>query len=296
MESIEHWLSNYAKRVEVTLVQFFKTLEEAKNPLSEELLKAMRYSALNGGKRLRAAMVYAAAGEKNKNCTDTIACLVEMIHTYSLIHDDLPAMDNDKLRRKKASCHIAFGEGMAILAGDALQAHAFDVLIHQEILTASKRLQLLSILSKAIGIEGMAGGQAMDLSAENKSLSEREIGEIHVKKTGALIQASLMMGGICGEVDQEKFKALDEFGKNIGLAFQIQDDLLDVYGETQKLGKRTGTDRPSGKASYPLVIGTEMSKKRVATLHKAAKKALIPWGEDAIRLQQIADYIVSRNC
>lgn len=245
----------------------------------KRLHEAMRYSVLGGGKRVRPALVYATADALGlaEDAIDGVACAVELIHVYSLIHDDLPAMDNDALRRGRPTCHKAFDEATAILAGDALQVLAFQTLVRGPGLPddAATRLELVELLSEASGTYGMAGGQALDLAALGRQLSIEEVETVHSRKTGALIRACVMMGAACSpEIAPTTRIALDEYATAVGLAFQIQDDLLDVEGDPTLLGKATGADSALNKPTYPAVAGVERARERVRTLHERALRAL----------------------
>jgi geranylgeranyl diphosphate synthase, type II len=263
----------------------------------ERLLQAMRYSVLAGGKRLRPLLVYItgeALGARPEQL-DAPAVAVELIHSYSLIHDDLPAMDDDDLRRGQPTCHRAFDEGTAILAGDALQALAFDVLANGAGLDERARLQMIRVLSAAIGTLGMAGGQAMDLAAAGKPLEATIIEEMHRRKTGALIRASVELGAIAaGRVESAQRVALQHYGDEIGLAFQIQDDILDVTGDTAVLGKRAGADAALQKPTYPSVFGLERARE-LACLHRdRALDQLASLGAAAEPLRALAYAVVER--
>lgn len=268
------------------------------NAADSRLCDAMRYSVLGGGKRLRPLLVYVTGETLGAQTVvlDAPAAAVEMIHAYSLIHDDLPSMDDDDLRRGRPSCHRAFDEGTAVLAGDALQALAFDVLAERtDALPAAARVQMLSVLARAIGTAGMAGGQAIDLAAVGKSVNAATIERMHRLKTGALIQASVQLGAICaGHHEGRSYDALATFGAEIGLAFQIQDDILDVTGSTATLGKKAGADAELGKPTYPSVLGLALSQ-RAAVAHRdqalAALTALGPMSED---LRELAYFVVDR--
>jgi len=264
------------------------------------LHEAMRYSVLNGGKRVRPALMYATAHalQLNEDLVDGAACAVEMIHAYSLIHDDLPAMDNDDLRRGRPTCHKAFDEATAILAGDALQVLAFAVLARDITLPSDPtiRVNLIALLSHASGTFGMAGGQALDLAAEGQTLSIAAINDIHDRKTGALISASVLMATACKpDLDTEKLEALADYARCIGLAFQIQDDLLDIEGDATLLGKATGADQLHNKPTYPAVAGIEKARVEVQRLHTKAIAALEPFGEHATLLKSLADWLVLRQ-
>ena len=264
-----------------------------------ELHRAMRYAVLGGGKRLRPLLVYAtglafgAAPER----LDAAAAAVEIIHAYSLVHDDLPAMDDDALRRGRPTCHVVFGEAMAILAGDALQALAFDVLANDAALGADavRHLDMLRTLGRACGSHGMAGGQAFDLAAVGQRLSAAELERMHVHKTGALIRASVRLGALAaGRDDAATLAALETYGHSIGLAFQIRDDLLDVEAETAQLGKTAGKDAAANKPTYPAILGVEASRAELAALTAAALAAIEPLGTAAAPLRELARFVAER--
>lgn len=264
------------------------------------LHEAMRYSVLGGGKRIRAALVFATGrtlGLRDEE-VEGAACAIELVHAYSLVHDDLPAMDDDDLRRGRPTCHKAFDEATAILVGDALQPLAFEVLARDPSLPASEaiRLRLIDLLAEASGSFGMAGGQAIDLSVQGKRLDIADVEDLHARKTGALIRASVLMGAECSPtLDARSRAALTRFAVSIGLAFQIQDDLLDVLGDPAQLGKPTGADRERAQPTHPAVIGIAASKERVAALHHDALEALLPFGERAEPLRDLADWLLSRD-
>lgn len=242
----------------------------------QTLHEAIQYAVLGGGKRLRPALVY-ATGEcfgASQETLDFAAAAVELIHCYSLIHDDLPAMDNDALRRGKPTCHKAFGEATAILAGDALQSLAFEVLAHSS--AAPKNvIQMIKILAHASGSLGMSGGQALDLEAEGQTPKITELENLHLLKTGALIRASVFLGALSANCEDEvTLLELDNFASDIGLAFQIQDDILDIEGNTETLGKPSGSDVEKNKATYPVIAGIDKAKARVQTLQQRALDAL----------------------
>jgi geranylgeranyl pyrophosphate synthase len=264
------------------------------------LHEALRYSTLGAGKRVRPTLVYATAnalGTPEAN-VDGVACAVELIHAYSLVHDDLPAMDDDDLRRGRPTCHKAFDEATAILVGDALQVLAFETLASGPGLPsdAAVRLELVRLLAVASGTGGMAGGQALDLSAVGRQLSLAEVEEMHTRKTGALIHASVMMAAACAErISDNATRALDEFARSIGLAFQIQDDLLDVEGDATRLGKATGADRAHHKPTYPSSVGVEVARQRMQELHARALAALTVLGARAAPLASVSDWLVLRK-
>jgi geranylgeranyl pyrophosphate synthase len=262
------------------------------------LTAAMRYSVLGGGKRLRAMLVHVtgealgAAGDG----LDAAANAVELIHAYSLIHDDLPAMDDDDLRRGKPSCHRAFDDGTAILAGDTLQALAFEVLATgTRALPAGARVQLIETLARSIGTQGMAGGQAIDLGAVGRQLDLDSIALMHRRKTGALIEASVRMGAICaGCTNGARFAALGSYGAEIGLAFQIQDDILDVTGDTDTMGKQQGADAAHGKPNYVSAAGIEAARAAARCHRDAALAALADFGSTAALLREMAHFVIDR--
>jgi farnesyl diphosphate synthase len=265
-----------------------------------ELHRAMRYAVLGGGKRLRPLLVHAtgatfgAPPEK----LDASAAAVEIIHAYSLVHDDLPAMDDDNLRRGRPTCHVAFGEAMAILAGDALQALAFDVLAHDATLAAdsANHVEMLRVLAVACGSHGMAGGQAFDLAAVGKKLSPAELERMHVHKTGALIRASVRLGALAaGVADAATLDALERYGHAIGLAFQIRDDLLDIEGGTGELGKTAGKDAAAAKPTYPAILGVDASRAELSRLTQDALRAVGGFGERARPLADLARFVADRT-
>ncbi|MFC5524935.1 polyprenyl synthetase family protein [Rhodanobacter ginsengisoli] len=264
-----------------------------------ELHRAMRYAVLGGGKRLRPMLVYAAAhmlGEDGP-ALDAAACAVELIHAYSLVHDDLPAMDDDALRRGRPTCHIVFGEAMAILAGDALQALAFELLADDRAGQAAPatHIAMLRALGRACGAEGMAGGQALDLAAVGRRLSLAELEHMHACKTGALIRASVRLGALLAGADDAALQALDGYAHAVGLAFQVRDDILDVEGESAVIGKTAGKDAASDKPTFPSIIGLDASRTRLAELIDTAREAIAPWGAPAGLLQELALYAAHRR-
>ena len=272
-------------------------LEHALPPATEppqRLHAAMRYAVLNGGKRIRAILVI-ATGETLHASPERLvppACAVEFIHAYSLVHDDMPSMDDDELRRGVPTCHRAFGEATALLAGDALQSLAFETLASAPTQMAGN---LVRILALASGSRGMAGGQAVDLESVGGSLTLDELEHMHLKKTGALIRASVRLGALsAGTRDPEILERLDEYGRCIGLAFQIRDDVLDIEGETATLGKRQGADVMLNKPTYPAVLGLEASKGHARALHERASEQLAPFGDDADFLRALSGFIVDR--
>jgi geranylgeranyl pyrophosphate synthase len=264
-----------------------------------DLHQAMRYAVLGGGKRIRPILVYAtgAAVGAALEALDAPACAVECIHAYSLIHDDLPAMDNDDLRHGQPTCHKVFGEALAILTGDALQAQAFQVLSQDAamVVDPALRVQMLGVLAQAAGSRGMVGGQAIDLAAVGRELSLAELENMHVHKTGALIRASVLLGALSQPaIEPSVFDRLDRYAKYIGLAFQIRDDILDVVGDTATLGKSQGSDRVLDKPTYPALLGLEGAREHARVLYEEALTSLEPLGPATDTLRWIAAYIVER--
>lgn len=265
----------------------------------DTITQAYSYVLTNGGKRIRPTLVYAAAqavGHKGIGTgLDHVACALEMIHTYSLIHDDLPAMDDDDLRRGRPSCHKAFNEATAILAGDALQAQAFELLADAPDFHPIQHVALIKSLAKAAGLQGMVGGQAMDITATNTDLSLQQLQSMHAFKTGAVIRAALTMGGIAANASAEQLSALDAYGTHIGLAFQVVDDILDVEGNAETLGKTQGKDSKANKPTYVSLMGLDGAKKESQRLLQAALEALGGFGVSAEPLRGLAHYIIARD-
>ena len=264
-----------------------------------ELHRAMRYAVLGGGKRLRPLLVYATglAFGAAPDRLDASAAAVELIHAYSLVHDDLPAMDDDDLRRGRPTCHVVFGEAMAILAGDALQALAFEVLANDPALAAhpANHLAMLRTLAGACGSHGMAGGQAFDLAAVGHVLDAAELERMHVHKTGALIRASVRLGALAAGVrDARALDALETYGHAIGLAFQIRDDLLDIEADTAQLGKTAGKDVAANKPTYPAILGIDASRAELATLTARALAAIEPLDARVDALSDLARFVSGR--
>ncbi len=289
------WIEGYQARAEWALDQRLP----ATGIHPGALHRAMRYAVLGGGKRIRPVLVYlsGAAVGAMPEALDGPACAVEFIHAYSLIHDDLPAMDNDDLRHGQPSCHKAFGEALAILAGDALQALAFQILGQDAAMVADPaiRLRMLAVLAQAAGSRGMAGGQAIDLAAVGQALTLAELEDMHIHKTGALIRASVLLGALSQPtVEPAVLERLDHYAKCIGLAFQIRDDILDVIGDAVTLGKNTGADRALAKPTYPALLGLEGAREHARLLRAEALASLRPLGSEAEPLRWIASYIVER--
>jgi farnesyl diphosphate synthase len=282
-----------------TELQLAKQLDLT-DPGTARLGEAMRYSTLGGGKRLRPILVYATGTALGAapELLDDAAVAVELIHVYSLVHDDLPAMDDDDLRRGRPTCHKAYDEGTAVLVGDALQALAFQVIAgrHAALPAAAARLQQIQVLAQGIGTAGMAGGQAIDLEAVGKPLSAAALEGMHRRKTGALIQASVLLGAIAaGIAAGSEYDALAAYGAELGLAFQIQDDVLDVAGETAALGKTAGADAARGKPTYPSVHGLAQAAQLARHHRDAAVAAIAGLGSRTADLIRLADMVVERS-
>lgn len=295
MTDFPSFLAACAKDTELSLDLLLTRAEVA----HERLLQAMRYSTLNGGKRVRPALLIATAeafGAARESALRP-ACAMEMIHVYSLIHDDLPAMDNDDLRRGKPTCHRAFDEATAILAGDALQALAFKVIAESKEFSAECRLQMVTTLAAASGAEGMVAGQSIDLASVGHSLNIAQLESMHLYKTGALIEASVVLGAMsAGKDNPETISALRSFARCIGLAFQVKDDILDVEADTVTLGKQQGADAALNKPTYVSLLGLDGAKHKCRQLLELAKSELdLLTDADTSVLKSLSDYIVSRG-
>ena len=286
---IESW------RLRVQQVLEHSLPAEKSEPL--RLHQAMRYSALAGGKRIRPLLVYAASHALGKDLEslDALACSLELIHAYSLIHDDLPAMDDDDWRRGRATCHLAFDEATAILAGDALQALAFEQLAAMPTPEPAVTLSLMQLLAKACGSKGMAGGQMLDLNANGQDITLADLEHIHTLKTGALISLSVTGPAIFAQAPAEQIDALAVFGHCVGLGFQIVDDILDVTGESNKTGKPTQADAARSQPTFPALIGLEASQKRANGLLQQAQEAVLLVAGDSAPLLELAKYMIQRD-
>lgn len=283
------WTSDRQQRVEQVLSRALA----AQTPGAESLAEAMRYATLGAGKRVRALLAYAAGefARANVDAVDSAASAVELIHAYSLVHDDLPCMDDDELRRGRPSCHVAFGEATALLAGDALQALAFAQLAN----AGKDAGRACAILADASGMRGMAAGQAIDLAVTGGTLAIDALEAMHRLKTGALICASVALGALAGESDREAIAALDAFAAATGLAFQVVDDILDVEGSSASLGKTAGKDAAQGKPTYVIAMGVDAARRHADQLRAQAHAALAPFGPRGRRLGEIADWITLRR-
>lgn len=269
------------------------------NDMPDEIYKAVRYSLFNGGKRIRPILCLAAAEAVGGDLAPAmpVACALELIHTYSLIHDDLPSMDNDDFRRGKPTCHKVFGENIAILAGDALLTEAFVLLSRAEkvMFSAERRLAVIQEIAHAAGISGMVGGQALDVSSEQSGADESTLQAIHRRKTGALIVAAVKSGALIFNAGKDKIQALSEYGINVGLAFQIADDILNVEGDSRLMGKGTGSDAARNKLTYPSLMGLQAAKDKLTRYVETAVASLSGFDERAMPLMVIARYIRDRK-
>ena len=295
MPDFSHWIAAHQQRFEVVLSDLLPASEIA----PQRLHQAMRYSVLDGGKRVRPLLTFAAgelAGAPLERL-NRAAAAVELIHAYSLVHDDLPCMDDDVLRRGKPTSHIEFDEATALLVGDALQSLAFQLLSDQPLCNdAARQLTMVKLLAVASGSRGMAGGQAFDLASVGKQLALPELEFMHIHKTGALIRAAIVLGANCGDaLSEAQIAKLDHYGKCIGLAFQVVDDVLDAEADTATLGKTAGKDADHDKPTYVTLLGVSAAKKMSAALHAEALQSLSEFGESARRLRELADFIVMRK-
>ncbi len=286
-------LNIYQQRVNHTLEIFLKT----QNQCPEELLKAIRYSTLNKGKRLRPALVYAIADALKTPLKkmDCLAASIEFIHSYSLVHDDLPAMDNDDLRRGQLTCHIQFDEATAILVGDAQQSYAYEIIINSTKLSDSSKLQALQILSQAAGAQGMVAGQFIDIQSAGQIPKPDKLKQMHLLKTGKLIQAALLLGAITANNSSNFLLGLASLGEKIGLAFQVHDDILDIESSSLQLGKPQGSDEAANKSTYPKLMGLNAAKLYRDQLISASLKILKELNIETTFLVQIIKYIALRQ-
>ncbi|HEX8874313.1 MAG TPA: farnesyl diphosphate synthase [Nitrosospira sp.] len=291
----QDWARSRQVRIETSL----QALLPPANIAPERLHDAMRYCVLGGGKRVRPLLAF-AAGELSNADEERVtiaAAAVELIHAYSLVHDDLPCMDNDVLRRGKPTCHVEYDEAIALLVGDSLQSLAFQLMAEHRLAdTPQMQLDMIRRLAKAAGSRGMAGGQAIDLSSVGKTLSLPELEFMHIHKTGALIRAAVMLGACCGNgLDDERLTSLDHFAKCIGLAFQVVDDVLDAEATTATLGKTAGKDADNNKPTYVSILGSGRARELAEELRRDAYQSLEGFGAMAGRLRQVTDFIIQRE-
>lgn len=292
--NLSPWMSAIQQRTEAALEVVLPSPDLAPARLHE----AMRYAVLGGGKRVRALLCHAAGSVfgVDSNVLDAPAAAVELIHAYSLAHDDLPCMDDDVLRRGKPSCHVEFDEATALLVGDALQTLAFQTLANRLAgIAPARQLEMLHLLAVASGSRGMAGGQAIDLAAVNQQLTLAELEFMHIHKTGALIRAAVLLGAHCGEAMPDALESLGRFANRIGLLFQVVDDILDSEASTAILGKTAGKDAAQHKATYVNILGVNQARLMASRLRQDAHDALTPFGELAVRLHELTDFIVERT-
>lgn len=291
--NLNEFIKKYSDLIEENLTLIFNNGYEL--PIIED---AMKYSLLGGGKRLRPLLAIMTCQMFDGSIEEVMpyACSIEMIHTYSLIHDDLPAMDNDDYRRGKLSNHKVYGEGFAILAGDALLNTAYEILLNNILnKPTEERIKAAYIISKAAGLEGMLGGQAMDLYYENRNIEIERLDQMHRRKTGALIKASLEVGAILSKAEEDDIRRISIFGENLGKAYQISDDILDVIGSQEKMGKTIGKDAKSNKSTYVKHFGINQSKKILIDTINDAKKAVEKYGSKANLLIELADFVAYRD-
>jgi len=293
---LKKYLERRRRQVDKVLERWVSSEEE----MPPQVHKAMRYSLFAGGKRLRPILTLSAAEAVGGKAAEVLpaSCALELIHTYSLIHDDLPAMDDDDLRRGRPTSHKVFGEAVAILAGDALLTEAFRLMARPDLMKSvpsRRRLAAIHILALKAGSQGMIGGQVIDMASEGEEVKPETLEYIHTHKTGALIGAAVAVGAVLGGGSPREIRALEEYGRRLGLAFQIMDDLLDVQGEETQMGKAVGKDRARGKATYPALFGIENSRRKAEGLVREAVARLDPFNRRANPLREIARYILQRK-
>ena len=294
MSSFKKQIPEFKKSIDDHL----KIILSESDQSSEELSEAMKYSVMNGGKRIRPMMMLASAVAIDIDTQHVIpfATAIELLHSFSLIHDDLPCMDDDSLRRGQPTTHVKFGEATATLAADSLQSLAFEIMAKAEFPESkSSQLELISMIANSIGSAGMAGGQSLDLDSENKKLDPSSVENIYMLKTGKLLQASILGPTYFRELDEEKVSALKNFSESIGVAFQIQDDLIEAVGDADMIGKSIESDKSKNKAAYPLLFGVSESKKRVEDLYQSACDSLKVFGESSSSLMDMAEIIIHRK-
>ena len=291
---LKTWQAQAQAQTELLLAR----LMPSENQLPQSLHETMRYAALDGGKRLRPLLVLAASelGEAVPDAVEAAMAAIELIHVYSLVHDDMPAMDNDSLRRGRPTCHIRYGEAAALLAGDALQTLAFDLLSRPTALPPQRQLHMLSTLARASGSLGMAGGQAIDLANVGRSITQSELEQMHSLKTGALIRAAAALGGLsCPDLTDNDLQRLDRYAARLGLAFQVIDDVLDCEADTATLGKTAGKDADNNKPTYVKFMGLSAARQYAETLVAEALETLEPFGSRAAHLRGLAQFVTARK-
>lgn len=291
---LKTWQAQAQAQTELLLAR----LMPSENQLPQSLHETMRYAALDGGKRLRPLLVLAASelGEAVPDAVEAAMAAIELIHVYSLVHDDMPAMDNDSLRRGRPTCHIRYGEAAALLAGDALQTLAFDLLSRPTALPPQRQLHMLSTLARASGSLGMAGGQAIDLANVGRSITQSELEQMHSLKTGALIRAAAALGGLsCPDLTDNDLQRLDCYAARLGLAFQVIDDVLDCEADTATLGKTAGKDADNDKPTYVKLMGLSTARQYAETLVAEALETLEPFGSRAAHLRGLAQFVTARK-
>ena len=288
------WMAGIQRRTESALALALPDTTIAPDRLHE----AMRYAVLGGGKRVRALLVHAAGQfvTAPPEALDSAACAVELIHAYSLVHDDMPCMDDDVLRRGKPTVHVEYDEATALLTGDALQTLAFQLLAERPVIDNTRaQLDMIALLARASGSRGMAGGQAIDLASVGREITRAELEFMHIHKTGALIRASVLLGAHCGDCSADTLDRLDRYGKLLGLLFQVVDDILDAQADTATLGKTAGKDAENNKPTYVSLLGATDAQALAHSLLADARAALAPFGADAQRLDELASFIVNRR-
>lgn len=291
---LKTWQAQAQAQTELLLAR----LMPSENQLPQSLHETMRYAALDGGKRLRPLLVLAASelGEAVPDAVEAAMAAIELIHVYSLVHDDMPAMDNDSLRRGRPTCHIRYGEAAALLAGDALQTLAFDLLSRPTALPPQRQLHMLSTLARASGSLGMAGGQAIDLANVGRNITQSELEQMHSLKTGALIRAAAALGGLsCPDLTDNDLQRLDRYAARLGLAFQVIDDVLDCEADTATLGKTAGKDADNDKPTYVKLMGLLAARQYAETLVAEALETLEPFGSRAAHLRGLAQFVTARK-
>ncbi len=294
MTAFKQWMEEVQAEVETALAEHLPQAEA----IPKKLHEAMRYTVLGGGKRVRPLLAY-ASGELFGADADAVAraaSAVEMIHAYSLVHDDMPCMDDDDLRRGKPTVHVAYDEATALLVGDALQAQAFQVLAEADTLPPARLVGMLRLLAEAAGTKGMCGGQAIDLDSVGLALTREELERMHQLKTGAMLRVSVILGAMAGrDLEPRELEALATYSKAIGLAFQVVDDILDATADSATLGKTAGKDAADNKPTYVSILGLEPSRRLAERLRRDAHESLALFGEQALRLRELADLIVQRK-